>query len=316
MKHWTIGWSVCAALLLVAVPGSGMEAEFDENFVGPDACGQCHRAELDVWENSQHFATFRELPRHPDISTYLEAIDGENNIRRDPVCSTCHFTQISVRGRPPRPVAGPSCESCHGAAAGWIDVHNDYGGAGASAGSESEVHRRERFERAKEAGMIWSFMHYDIAANCMECHGLANHRVGADLLAKLHEAGHPLKQDFEFVRFSQGSVRHRFYPPDITLNSELPPAGLARFYLLGQAAQYAAATTAAEAVESGTYHDAQVARRESARGELQPFADIAEVAAFLEAPTDVNGRKLADALKAADLSGRVADRLPAPDTYK
>lgn len=312
MKRGFAWWALGVASLLHAIPGGTAEAEF----VGPDACRQCHQAEYEVWENSQHFASFRELPRHPDVAGYLDAIDGERNIRRDPTCSTCHFTQVSVRGRDPRPVAGPSCESCHGAASEWIDVHNDYGGAGVTAANETVERKRERHGRAMDAGMIWSFMHYDIAANCMECHGLANPRVDADTLAQLKASGHPVKLDFELVRFSQGTVRHRFYPPDVTVNAEMPPEGLARLYLLGQAAQFASASGAAAGAGPGAYREIQVQRRDSARRALQSFADIAEVEVFLGEPSAEHGRKLADALQKLDLTGRVADLLPDPETYK
>lgn len=303
--------NLAASLLLIAAGAVGAEPEV----LGPDACAQCHVPETEVWEGSQHAATFRELPRHPDVAGYLEAIDGERNIRRDPTCMTCHFTAVAARGTQ-RPVAGPSCESCHGPASEWIGVHNDYGGAGVTAASESAEHRAQRRAAAQDAGMIWSFMHYDVAANCMECHGLTNKRIDTEVLAALHDAGHPVNAEFELVRYSQGTVRHRFYPPDVTENAALPAAGLARLYVLGQAAQYASAVAALDGAPDGAYHTAQVQRRDVAQAALARLDDIAEVAAFLATPTTANGRALADALDRIDLAERLAAQLPDPDSYK
>lgn len=303
--------SVAASLLLIVAGAAAAEPEV----LGPDACAQCHASETEVWEGSQHAATFRELPRHPDVARYLEAVGTERNIRRDPTCMTCHFTVVAARGTH-RPVAGPSCESCHGPASEWIAVHNDYGGAGVTAATESAEHRAQRRAAARDAGMIWSFMHYDAAANCMECHGLTNERIDTGVLAALHEAGHPVNAEFELVRYSQGTVRHRFYPPDVTHNAPLPAAGLARLYVLGQAAQYASAAAALDSAPDGAYHDAQERRRDAARAALADLKDIAEVATFLATPTTANGRALADALERIDLTERVVGRLPNPDSYQ
>lgn len=303
-------FAACLALLFAGV------AAAEPTVVGPDVCAQCHVAEHEVWAESAHFASFRTLPRHPDVGQYLEAIGGERNIRRDPTCMTCHFTAVSTRGAP-RPVAGPGCESCHGAASEWIDIHNDFGGAGVTAANETPAHREQRRAAARDAGMIWSFMHYDIAANCMECHGLANERIDGEVLAALHGAGHPVNQEFELVRYSQGSVRHRFYPPDPTVNAELSAAGRARMYVLGQAAQFASASQAlAASAPDGVYRDAQQLRRTAAHDALTAISDIAEVQAFLDDPTTANGRALAAALDALDLSERLAGRLPEPESYK
>jgi hypothetical protein len=45
-------------------------------------------------------------------------------------------------------------------------------------------------------------MDYDIAANCVSCHGLAREDIKPDVLAKLLAAGHSVEPDFELVRYS------------------------------------------------------------------------------------------------------------------
>jgi len=164
--------------------------------------------------------------------------------------------------------------------------------------------------------MIWSFMTYDIAANCMECHGLAQPKLKGDVLAKMLEAGHPGEPEFELVRYSQGSVRHRYYPPNVNANAEMNAAELARLYIVGQAAKLVSATVAASKSSSPKYAALQKKREEESRTSLQAVADMAEVKAVLDKPTADSARKLADALKGKDLSAKVKAQLPAKNTYK
>ena len=58
--------------------------------------------------------------------------------------------------------------------------------------------------------MIWPAQLFDVASNCMSCHGLANPALSAEHAAAMLDNGHPLKPDFELVAYSQGTVRHRF----------------------------------------------------------------------------------------------------------
>ena len=54
---------------------------------------------------------------------------------------------------------------------------------------------------------------YDIAKNCLSCHTVPNEA--------LVNAGHPTSEKFEFVRWSQGEVRHNFQL-DKSTNAESP----------------------------------------------------------------------------------------------
>ena len=80
---------------------------------------------------------------------------------------SCHFLQAEADGTV-KPVAGVSCESCHGAARDWIKVHNDYGGKGVKKEQETAEHRRERLEKSRAAGMIRPAEIYRLAANCYQ----------------------------------------------------------------------------------------------------------------------------------------------------
>ena len=238
-------------------------------------------------------------------------------MRQNANCVLCHYTETqSSPTAKPQVASGPSCESCHGPSSDWRDVHNFYGNGIEDPAKEPAANKTKRLAEARKAGMIWSFMTYDIAANCNECHGLANPKLGGDVLAKMLDAGHPAEPEFELVRYSQGTVRHRFYPPDYSKNAEMAPPELARLFVVGQAAKLVSATAAAGKSSHPKYSALQKKRAQDARSALQTVADVPEVAALLQQPTGDNARKLADALKSRDVSAKVKALLPAKNSYK
>ena len=91
-----------------------------------DACVKCHAAEVNVWKNTPHSKTFEQLHRTPEAKQIARRL-GVRSIKYDGRCVACHYTQQMDEGRAVT-VAGVSCESCHGAATDWLDVHQDYGG--------------------------------------------------------------------------------------------------------------------------------------------------------------------------------------------
>lgn len=280
---------------------------------GPKKCQECHEEEYKVWEGTKHFESYKTLHKKDKAKDIVKALGGKR-LKKDKVCTQCHYTMVQKdAGDDGKAEAGPSCESCHGASSEWRQVHNDYGGPKVKAENETPEHKAKRVQAAKDAGMIWSSMRYDIAANCMECHGLANPNVSGEELAKMLEAGHPLKPDFELVKYSQGKVRHRFYPPDVTKNAEMGAAELSRLFVEGQAAKLVSATQAANKSDHPKYKEAQQARIESAKKAL---ANVAEAKDFLADPSDANARKLVEAIKDKDLSAQVGSLLPAKDSYK
>ncbi len=285
-----------------------------EPFVeGPKKCEECHEAEYKVWEGTKHFESYKTLHKKDKAKEIVKALGGKR-LKKDKVCTQCHYTMVQKdAGDEGKAKAGPSCESCHGASSEWRAVHNDYGGSKVKAENETPEHKAKRLQAAKDAGMIWSFMRYDIAANCMECHGLANPEVSGEELSKMLEAGHPLKADFELVKYSQGEVRHRFYPPDVTKNSEMSTVELARMFVEGQAAKLVSAASAMNKSDHPKYKEAQKARFDSASKAL---ANVPEAKALLADPSDANARKLVEAIKDKDLSAQVGSLLPAKDSYK
>jgi len=272
--------------------------------VGPQKCEKCHRDETNVWKGSQHHKSFKSIHKHKTAKKIVKAV-GEKRMKRSAICATCHYTTIEKKGKA-KPVAGPSCESCHGKASDWIAIHNDYG-AGTKREDESAEHKAARIQKAKAAGMIRPDMLYDVAANCMSCHGLENPNLSGEHATAMLDNGHPLNPNFEVVEYSQGSVRHRFYPPNVTENQVMTKAEMSRFYVLGQAAALVSATNAIKKTQHAKYVEGQNKRIAKAKAVL---SKVPEAAALLASPTADAGRALADAIAGKDLSGIVGGELP------
>jgi len=238
-------------------------------------------------------------------------------MKKETACALCHYTSVSKKaGKKARPASGPSCESCHGASSEWLKVHNDYGGPNAKQADETPAHKAERMAKATAAGMIWSSNHYGIAENCMSCHGLNNEALDGKTLSAMLAADHPLNPDFELVRYSQGSVRHRFYAPDVTKNAEMTPAQLSELFIEGQAAKLVSAADALTKSDHPKYQAAQQKRLENAKAALASVKSIPEVAALLAAPTRENALKLVDVVEGKDYSAEVNSMLPKKADYK
>lgn len=308
-----------SAVLLVVLPLMGsastaLGAPFAEGF---RKCQECHEPETEVWKQTKHFKSYNEIHKKESAAKILAAAGGGASMRQNNTCVMCHYTETKASATAkPQVASGPSCESCHGASSEFRDVHNFYGDGVADASKETPANKAKRIAAATKAGMIWSFMTYDVAANCMDCHGLAQPKLKGDVLAKMLEAGHPGEPEFELVRYSQGTVRHRFYPPNVNTNAEMNPAELARLYIVGQAAKLVSATNAAGKASAPQYTALQKKREQDSRTALQTVADLPEVKAVLDKPSADTARKLADALKGKDLSAKVKGLLPAKSTYK
>jgi hypothetical protein len=273
---------------------------------GVKKCSECHEAEVKVWKGTAHSSSYKSVHKKKKAKAISKAAGGGKSMKKNKTCQTCHYTLVAKRaGKAPKPKAGPSCESCHGGSSEWLAIHN-----------EAKVDIKKRHASAKKAGMIWSFMHFDIAQNCMLCHGLADPRLKADELAAMLDAGHPINPDFELVRYSQGTVRHRFDPPDTSKNAAMTSAQLARLFVTGQAAKLVSATKAIGKSDHAKYVDAQKKRVASASKALALVKSVPEVKKLLASPTEANARAVVAAIKAKDLSGEVGKALPKKGSYK
>jgi len=308
MRWLTILVSVMALCLGAAVVSSTAKAEaFNQ---GPKVCSECHKDEAKVWEGTKHSQSFKEIHKSPKAKDILAAVGGEKNMKKNAVCTQCHYTMV---GADKKAEAGPSCESCHGASSEWFKIHNDFGGPTVKREDEPADHKKARIENAAKAGMLWPHDRFGIAENCTECHGLANPKVAADALSKMIDAGHPAVAEWELVQYSQGTVRHRFYPPNMTTNAEMTPPELARMYVTGQAAKLVSAATAIGKVENPKYKEFQQKRIDLAKAAL---SKVPEAKALIDKPTVENARKLVAAIADKDLSGAVGGDLPPKSSYK
>ena len=302
-------------LEVVLLGMGGMEAAAAQaTYMGPKKCQVCHRAEHKVWKKTKHFKSFRTVRRNKAARGILKAGGGKRDMRKSKVCVLCHFT---VGGPKKKAVAGPSCESCHGAASAWLTIHNDYGGKNVKAEQETPDHKAGRIKQAAAAGMIWPSRVYDVARNCLSCHGMTNPVLDGKALSAVIDAGHPIHAKFELVGYSQGSVRHRFYPPNVTDNQTMSGPELARLYAIGQAAALVAATEALKKTDNAKYVGVQKERLAKAKKALQAVkGSVPEAGALLASPTDAAARAFVAAIKDKDLSGALGGMLPKKDAYK
>jgi hypothetical protein len=292
-----------------------------EPFVkGAKLCEECHEEEFKIWGKTKHFKSFRSVHREPKDASkpspkkILKAVGGQKRMKRNKTCYLCHYTlEKKDAGAKHQVKSGTSCESCHGASSDWLPLHDNYGGKDVKREAEAADHKAKRIADSTAAGLIWPSMKYEIAENCMTCHGLANPDLKADDLAKMLGAGHPINPEFELVKYSQGSVRHRHYPPDMKTNAEMTPKEQAEFFVIGQAAALVSATSVMSKSSEAKYIEAQKKRAANAKAAL---SSVAEAAELLASPSRENALKLAAAIAGKDLTGAVGSKLPAKGDYK
>lgn len=186
-------------------------------FAGPDAdnphldptkvlssekCVKCHQSEVEVWQKTPHFKTFRELHRTPEAKQIAKRM-GITSIKRNDTCVKCHYTQ-QQHGAKVKVVSGVSCESCHGASKDWVDIHGDYGGENITRQMETAAHKAQRRAESIKRGMCNPSNLYLVAKNCYSCHTAPNEKL-------VNVGKHPVGSlDFNLVAWSQGMVRHNF----------------------------------------------------------------------------------------------------------
>lgn len=236
--------------------------------LGNEACVKCHESEVRVWRETPHAKTFEELHRRPEAKTIARNL-GLRSIKHEGRCVACHYTRkADPASGQLRAIAGVSCESCHAAAKRWLDLHHDYGGEGITRLTESAEHRRQRIARSVAAGMRNPENVYLVAQSCYRCHTTADEQlvnVGG------HSAG---SLDFEFVSWSQGTVRHNFVRSDGKTNAASGRSRLRVMFVAGIIAELEASLRAtAVATEKATYGVTSAKRAARAAARLESVAD-------------------------------------------
>ena len=216
---WGSGWALAADNTQVAIRRDPALV------VGADSCAKCHENEVAQWKQTPHYANFETLHRKPEAKAIAKRL-GFSSIKRNDTCVRCHYTQKQENSRT-RVKSGVSCESCHGAAKNWIEIHNDYGGPQATKQSETPEHRAMRLKQSIAAGMNNPHNLYLIARQCLSCHTTPNEKL-------VNVGGHPAgSQDFELVAWSQGMVRHNFLRTGGSSNARETQERLRVMYIVG-----------------------------------------------------------------------------------
>ena len=217
--------------------------------MGNESCVKCHAAEIDVWRRTPHAQTFDTLHRQPEAKQIAGKL-GLRSIKHDGRCVACHYTtqaDPAANLSAVHAISGVSCESCHGAARDWIEVHADYGGPGITRETESPDHRRWRIESSIARGMHNPTNVYSIARECLRCHTTGDEEL-------VNVGGHTSGSlDFEFVSWSQGTIRHNFVRGGGT-NAVATPAQRRLMFVAGMMAELEAGLRAtAKATAKATY---------------------------------------------------------------
>jgi Cytochrome c554 and c-prime len=298
--------------------------------VGAEVCAKCHQAEVQQWMRTPHFSTFDALHRKPEAKQIADRL-GLKSIKRNDTCVRCHYTEQKEDGRA-RVVAGVSCESCHGAAADWVAIHNDYGGPSITKAAETPEHRQQRLDSSIAHGMNNPHNVYLIAKQCYNCHTVPNEKL---VNVGSHLAG---SKDFELVAWSQGMVRHNFLRTGGATNGKNTPAQLRVMYVVGAMTdlEYSLRATAVASQKAtfGVASAERAVRMKRRLVEIQKLVNDPLIEPALEAVSTVelrvnNGEALTEA---ADKVGKAAfdfaekedgeklsaidSLLPTPNQYK
>ena len=262
--------------MIFGFAAKGGVATDSAKIVGPNACAECHKQEVEAWKGTHHFKTFREMPRNTAAKEIAEKM-GVRRIKSESLCLNCHFT-VQLKNNKEEPVAGISCESCHGAGKDWIKVHSGF--SGKKEQTETKAEEEARWKLADSKGMIRPRSLYQLAKNCYGCHVVPQE----DLVNK---GGHRAGSDFELVSWSQGEVLHNTW---YSKGKDNVPASAARkrmLYLVGLGVEL---ETALRAVGKATvrkpYAFEMAARADRARKQLAVAAKAApsvpEIAKMVE----------------------------------
>jgi hypothetical protein len=216
--------------------------------IGSETCVKCHAGEVKVWQSTPHHRTFDELHRRPEAKEIAAKL-GIRSIKHDGRCVTCHYTQqAEANTGNVHAIEGVSCESCHGAAKHFLDVHHDYGGEHVTRAMESPQHRNERLRRSIQLGMRNPVNVYLVAQSCLRCHTTADEQL-------VNVGGHSTGSlEFEFVSWSQGTIRHNFVRTDGKQNDPSSIGRLRLMFVSGMIAELEAGLRAtAVATEKAKY---------------------------------------------------------------
>jgi hypothetical protein len=194
---------LCWTLALVAGAAATASAQPYQT-VGKAKCVNCHDHESEkIWSEKKdgpppnnHLNALRQLEM-PKSELFARAIGLADPYDAKGACAGCHGT--TLKGNV---IDGVTCESCHGAASGYLDVHQ----------------QKDAYRQAVGLGLADTRKNPDAwAPMCVKCHVLGD--------AKLIQAGHPSGDDFDLgAKFATVALHWKsIYPnkADITARARL-----------------------------------------------------------------------------------------------
>jgi hypothetical protein len=198
------------------------------NIVSPVRCKECHRKEYAVWEKTNH-ALGSLVDQSRDLDGIKERM-GVISMKHESLCIKCHFTGVlDERRGEVVGAAGVSCESCHGAAKNWINVHNLFG-EGHTRETETAEHKQRRLSEIRAAGMNRPDDLLDLITNCYRCHTVPHEKlvnVGEHTVG-----GTDFIVDVKFEEIRHNFLQSAFNAADTT-NAEIPLAQRRMMRVLG-----------------------------------------------------------------------------------
>lgn len=264
--------------------------------LGNDTCVKCHAGEQAVWAATPHAQSFDQLHRRPEARQIAQRL-GIESIKHGDRCAGCHYTRqtgvaeqgaATATGSAARHgvIAGVSCESCHGPARDWLDVHHDYGGPDVTRLSESPQHRQQRIARSVQLGMRNPHNVYLVAQSCYRCHTTADEEL-------VNVGGHPAGSgDFELVAWSQGTIHHNFVSSDGKANQPSSPHRLRLMFIAGVIADTEASLRALATATQKANFGITAAQRAARAG-----ARLKSLAAKIDDPRLVQAADLFDSVQ-------------------
>ncbi len=246
-------------------------------------CGECHNLEFETWRETKHATGFDNLHRSDRAQGILTRMDLTQS-KRESLCLKCHYT-ANIKRDKVQAVAGVSCESCHGAARDWVNIHQDYGGA--THQTEPEEHKAMRVNQATTNGMLRPSSNlYAVTANCFECHTVPEEKL-------VNTGGHLVgRADFDLLA-RVNAIRHNFVAAQwggSEENREDSPERKRLMYVVGKALSYEYSLRgAARATTEGNYAKGMESLVKNARRDLDQIlrlVPIPEVAAIVNIGKD------------------------------
>ncbi len=113
------------AIALALVAGSAMA---DNKYVGVAKCKVCHSVEkmgglaYKVWEKTPHAKAFETL-KSKEAAEFAKKKGLTKPASESPECLKCHVTG-GGKAAEVKNEDGVTCEACHGAASGYLSLHN------------------------------------------------------------------------------------------------------------------------------------------------------------------------------------------------